>query len=338
MAHTCSKCSRINPDDAAYCYYDGFALNGHAGGRGPVSVGSQTFGNPFIFPSGRTCRSFDELAIACQEEWEAARDLLQQGFLGAFFGGLGRADLALAADEAKRFPDHDRGLDQLLAKLPTEVLQEPQLRVEPEALNLGTVTAGQDRELTLHLDNQGMRLLYGTVTCEDTPWLALGDKPGAHQKMFQFGHEMSVPVHVVGKHLRASNKTLEGKLVVESNGGDFLVTVRAEVPVKPYPGNGVLAGAKSPRQVAEKAKAHPKEAAVLFEKGEVAEWYKSNGWTYPVQGPSASGLGAVQQFFEALGLTPAPKVTISDRSVSLQGNAGDNNLRHVLEKIGRAHV
>ena len=331
MAHTCSKCSRINPDEAVYCYHDGFALNGHAGGRSPVSVGSQAFGNPFIFPSGRTCRSFDELAVACQEDWEAARDLLQQGFLGAFFGGLGRADLALAADEAKHFPDHDRGLDQLLAKLPTEVLAEPQLRVEPEALNLGTAEAGQDRELTLHLENQGMRLLYGTVTCEDTKWLALGDKPGAPQKMFQFGHEMSVPIHVVGKHLRASSKPLEGKLVVESNGGDFLVSVRAEVPVKPYPGSGVLAGAKSPRQLAEKAKAHPKDAAPLFEKGDVAEWYKSNGWTYPVQGPSASGLGAVQQFFEALGLTPPPKVQISDRSVTLQAHAGDNNLRHVLE-------
>ena len=331
MSHTCSKCSRINPDDAVYCYYDGFALNGHAGGRGPVSVGSQAFGNPFIFPSGRTCRSFDELAIACQEEWDAARDLLQQGFLGAFFGGLGRADLALAAEEAKRFPDHDRGLDQLLAKLPTDVLNEPQLHVEPEALNLGTVKAGEDRELMLHLDNQGMRLLYGTVTCEDTPWLVLGDKPGVPKKIFQFGHEMGIPVHVVGKHLRASNKPLEGKLVIESNGGDFLVGVRAEVPVKPYPGSGVLAGAKSPRQVAEKAKANPKEAALLFEKGEVAEWYKSNGWTYPVQGPAASGLGAVQQFFEALGLTPAPKVTISDRSVTLQASAGDNNLRHTLE-------
>ena len=219
------------------------SLNGHAGGRGPVSVGTQSFGNPFIFPSGRTCRSFDELAVACQEDWAAARDLLQQGFLGAFFGGLGRADLALAAEEAKHFPDHDRGLDQLLAKLPTEVLAEPQLRIEPEALNLGTAEAGQNRELTLHLENQGMRLLYGTVTCEDTTWLALGDKPGAPRRFpVRPRNDYSGPR--CRQASARNNKPLEGKLVVESNGGDFLVSVRAEVPVKPYPGSGVLAGRK----------------------------------------------------------------------------------------------
>ena len=129
-----------------------------------------------------------------------------------------------------------------------------------------------------------------------------------------------MPVHVVGDRLRAGNKPLEAHLVVESNGGTATVIVRAEVPVKPFPG-GVLAGAKSPRQVAEKAKAHPKEAAAQFENGDVAAWYKSNGWTYPVQGPPASGLAAVQQFFEALGLTPAPKVEISVKSVALSGQS-----------------
>lgn len=331
MAHTCSKCSRINPDEAVYCYHDGIALNGHGRAGGPVSVGSQSFPTPFIFPSGRACRSFDELATACQEDWNAARDLLLQGFLGSFFGGLGRADLALAADEAKHFPDHDRGLDQLLAKLPTQVLGEPQLRVEPQEINLGTLTPGQERTFELHLENQGLRLLYGTVTCEDCPWLALGDHPGTPQKIFQFGHETTVPVHIQVKRVRAGNKPLEGKLVIESNGGDILVTVRAEVPIAPYPGDGVLAGARSPRQLAEKAKLKPKEAALLFENGDVAAWYKSNGWTYPVQGPAATGVGAVQQFFEALGLTPAPRVQISDRAVALQGSVGDNNLRHVLE-------
>jgi hypothetical protein len=101
------------------------------------------------------------------------------------------------------------------------------------------------------------------------------------------------------------------------------------VPVRPFTG-GVLAGAKSPRQIAEKAKAAPKEAAVLFERGAVADWYKSNGWTYPVQGPSAAGLGAVQQFFEALGLTAPPKVDINEKFIAFQGNVG-NALRHTLE-------
>ena len=75
MSHTCTKCSRVNPDEAIYCYFDGIPLNGLGRAGGPVAVGAQLFPNPFVFPSGRTCRSFDELAIACQEEWPAARDL-----------------------------------------------------------------------------------------------------------------------------------------------------------------------------------------------------------------------------------------------------------------------
>src|SRR6185437_9255802 len=89
MVQTCSKCSRANPVEAVYCYFDGFVLGGHSRNGGPVAVGAQAFAHPFVFPGGRQCRNFDELALASQEEWSAARDLLKQGYLGNFFGGLG---------------------------------------------------------------------------------------------------------------------------------------------------------------------------------------------------------------------------------------------------------
>jgi hypothetical protein len=329
MGQTCTKCSRVNPKDAAYCYHDGAVLAGHSRNGGPVAVGAAPFLSPFVFPSGRQCRTFDELVMACQHDWGSARDLLTEGFFESFFGGLGRADLAQAAREAARFPDHDRGLDQLLGNLPSRVVEPPRLFVAPQEVSLGTLKVGQDGRCELHLENRGMRLLYGSVTCDECDWLALGDAPGAPEKLFQFGAEATIPIHVKGKRLRAGNKPLEGRLSIESNGGAVVVTVRAEVPPKPFP-DGVLKGALTPRQVAEKAKAAPKEAAALFEKGNVAEWYRSNGWIYPVQGPSASGLGAVQQFFEALGLTPPPKVAISERSVTLQAAAGAS-VRHALE-------
>jgi hypothetical protein len=319
----------VNPDEASYCYYDGRELGNHKHNGGPVRSGTVLFNHPFVFPSGITCRNFDQFALACQEHWKEAVGLLEQGYLETFLGGLGRVDLALAAKEAAHFPDHERGLDQLLAKIPSDVVETPKLQVEPTEVNLGQLKIGEDRTLELHLANQGMRLLYGSVNCEDCVWLSLGDAPGARQKLFQFGGELIIPVHVRGDRLRASNKPLSGELSVESNGGTVTVTVRAEVQVKPFP-DGVLAGATSPRKVAEKAKANPKQAAPLFEKGAVARWYEENGWTYPVQGPSASGLGAVQQFFEALGLTPPPKVEISERSVALRGNPGEQ-LRHKLE-------
>ena len=250
--------------------------------------------------------------------------MLKQGYLETFLGGLGRIDLVMAAKEAAKFPDHDRGLDQFLDKLPSETLGEAKLAVETQEINLGVLAPGTQREFQIHLENTGMRLIFGNVTCSDkTQWLTLGDTPGTMTKSLQFSHELSLNVKVVSDRLRAGNKPLLGSLVVETNGGAATIRVRAEVPITPFP-PGVLAGAKSPRQVAEKAKANPKGAAPLFENGTVAKWYKDNGWTYPVQGPSSSGLGAVQQFFEALGLTPPPKVDISERKiVAAKGNLGE---------------
>jgi hypothetical protein len=322
MSQVCSKCSHANPPDAIYCYFDGVILGGHSVNGGPVQVGSHPFPSQFVFPTGQACRNFDQLAVACQQNWASAVDLLKQGFLASFLGGIGRADLALAAQEAARFPDTDRGLDQLLAKLPSHVLDAPKLRAEPTHVNLGVLPLGTNRSFELHLANQGMRLLYGSVV-SDSKWLTLGDAPGNPQKLFQFGGEAVIPVQVRGQHLRAGNKSLEGRLVVESNGGTVTIAIRADVPPKPYP-DGVLGGATTPRQIAEKAHAAPKEAAALFESGAVAKWFSDNGWIYPVQGPSASGVGAVQQFFEALGLSKAPKVEISQTALHLRGNVGQS--------------
>lgn len=329
MVQTCTKCSRVNPAEASYCYFDGSVLGNYAANGGPVNLGSQPFHNQFVFPSGQVCRNFDQLAVACQANWVEAIELLQQGYLEGFLGGLGRADLARAAREAARYPDRDRGLDRFLEQLPTDVLEPPRLLVEPTEINLGQLKIGEERQFELHLLNQGMRLLHGTVTVEGCVWLGLGEAPSTPQKHFQFGSEQVIPVRIRGHQLRANARSQEAQLTVESNGGNFLLTVKVEVSVKPFP-EGVLAGARSPRQAAEKAKGAPKEAAAYFESGAVEKWYQENGWSYPVQGPAASGLGAVQQFFEALGLTPPPRVGISERCVALVGNVGAE-LRHTLE-------
>jgi hypothetical protein len=320
-ATTCSQCHRTNPPGAAFCYFDGTLLNGH-GAAGAVAAGRQTFARALVFPNGRQCRSWDELSLACHEEWDEARGLLLRGDLERFLVSIGRADLAGVARDAARAADPDRGLDDLLDKLPTDVLHPPLLHVGNPDINLGTLNAGTNRRFELRLQNRGMRLLHGSVTCDDAPWLALGDGAGTQQKLFQFSGSAVIPVHVVGQRLRAGNKPLEGQLVLDSNGGSLVVTVRAVVPIRPFP-DGVLRGAVSPRQVAERAKAVPNEAAPYFENGAVARWYRDNGWVYPVQGPAASGLGAVQQFFEALGLTPPPRVEISTRAINLAGAPGE---------------
>ncbi len=319
MPQVCKQCSHVNPDEASFCHHDGAILASH-GARGPINAGSQPFPNQFVFPTGQVCRNFDQLAMTCQQNWPQAVDALKQGFLAQFLGGLGRVDLAMAAKEAADFPEADRGLDQFLGRLPSQVLEGPKLKVEPREVSLGQLKMGADHHFDLQLTNLGMRLLYGSVSA-DCKWLTLGEAPGSQEKLFQFHGEMTTPVQVRVQFVRAGTKPLEGQLVVDSNGGPVAVKVRVEVPITPFT-EGVLAGSQTPRQIAEKAKANPGGAAPLFEKGAVADWFKKNGWIYPVQGPSVYGLGAVQQFFEALGLAKAPKVEVPTRAIDLRGEVG----------------
>jgi hypothetical protein len=321
MTLACRTCRRVNPPDAAYCFFDGVALDSR-GRQAAAPPGTEPFPMPFTFASGRISNNYNELALACHNDGPSARLALRQGHLEQFLGGLGRLDLAQAAREAARFPDAERGLDMLLGRFPGDVLTPGKLMVKTPEIGLGTLAVGTDRRFSLTLENGGMRLLYGSVTVEDAPWLSLADSATGSEKLFQFDGRLAISVNVVGKALRAGSRPLEGRLVVSSNGGSATVPVRAEVPVRPFPA-GALQGALTPRQVAEKAKAAPKEAAALFESGAVERWYGDNGWTYPVQGPSASGLGAVQQFFEALGLTKAPKVTLNAENLLWKGRPGE---------------
>ncbi len=319
MAITCAHCSRVNPAEAAYCYHDGSALRS---GGGPRNIGAQEFPAAFVFPSGRTCRTFDQLALACQNDWAAAVALLSAGHFERFLGTIGRIDLVMAARSAAEFPDADRGLDQFLARLPTQALAPPRLEVVGSTdIDLGTLRADADHRFEIRVRNKGMRLLYGSVV-SDCKWLALGEDRGVAQKLFQTSDDLVLPVTVRSRYLRAGNKGLKGRLVLESNGGNVTVTIRVIVPSVPFT-QGSLAGALTPRQLAEKARAAPKEAAPFFESGAIRKWYEANGWAYPIQGPNAAGLGAVQQFFEALGLAKPPRVELSEQALSLRGKPGE---------------
>src|SRR5262245_46079098 len=234
----CRACTRLNPPGARFCYHDGVALAGF-GDAAPIAVGARPFLTPFVFPSGRSCGTFDELMLACEQDWDSARDMLKQGFFEGFLGALGRADLAVAARQAGKELDPDRGLDLLLSRLPGR--REPTvLAVQPAQVSLGQMAVGLDRRFALRLENRGMGLLTGSVAA-DVPWLAIGDAPGAPKKLFQCRHEVELPVQVHGKALRAGPKQLVGQLLIESSGGAFAVPVQVEVPPRLFR-EGVLAG------------------------------------------------------------------------------------------------
>jgi hypothetical protein len=334
MSRSCPKCRRPNPSEAIYCYHDGVVLEGRAGGDIPadgsaMNIGARPFTVPFLLPLGQACTNFVQLALAFLKHPDVMGDLLCQGKVEMFLAGQGRADLAMAAHAARSAPNRERGLDEFLSKLPVP-LGAARLHTRPEVLELGTVQVGEDREATLTLENRGTRLLYGAAG-SPAPWLALGDLPALQSKNFQFMARYALKVRVLGKELGAYDKPRQGEIQLETNGGTITVLVRLQVPVRPFT-EGVLAGAQSPRQAAHKAKAAPKEAATLIESGALLRWYQSNGWVYPVRGPAATGVAALQQYFEALGLVKPPQVELSEDLITLRGWPGEK-IEHILAVI-----
>jgi len=63
----------------------------------------------------------------------------QQGFLASFLGGIGRADLALAAKEAAPLSRHRPRSGPIIGQAASQVLAAPKLRAEPTEVNLGVV-------------------------------------------------------------------------------------------------------------------------------------------------------------------------------------------------------
>lgn len=361
----CPGCSRANPADAYYCHFDGKPLV-----QGlqplPLALGSLPFPAPFCFSNGQACANFNQLAHACNHLWGEARELLKDGIWATFFASMGRLDLSLAAKQAATVTDADLGLSQLLEKFPADpaFLRPPQLELDCPKINLESLAPGTDYTFDLVIRNRGMLLFHGVVfsnfdwlvfgdtlpTCAASPGpltvdafaepLAQGEHVWPREKLFQTRFGCTIPVLILGSKLRAGLKPLQGEIIVDSNGGSATVPVRVNIPVRPFPSGvdakDLLAGVRSPRQLAGRARKSPHEAGLLFERGFVKAWYANNGWTYPIDGPDGQGAGAVQQFFEALGLTEPPPLEVDRASLSFTGEVGQSLLTHVTLRAQNA--
>ena len=120
-------------------------------------------------------------------------------------------------------------------------------------------------------------------------------------------------MHVDARGLTAP-QTYSGKLTVITNGGISEVAVRLDVASIPF-AQAPFQGAASPRQIAERMRSNPKQAVPFLENGEIAHWFQLNGWSYPVSGPPARGVAAVQQFFEGMGLSKPPPLQLSEQGL-----------------------
>jgi hypothetical protein len=300
----CPRCQRPNPDIANYCHFDGIDLRpGGSNGAGNRLL------QEFVFPGGRRCNTFDELAQACQEDWAGARDLLRQGKFSSYFSSLGRLDLAKAAKESMAQANPDIGLSNLLGSWPVSRLQGPRLDLQPRRLVLGTVPAGETRKVPLTISNQGQGMLQGTVTvAEGGEWLRISGSSNG-QCTVQAAREQEIMLLVDTRGL-AAGQPYGARLTVVTNGGIVEVPARLDVAAHGFT-KPPFQGVKSARELAERMRGQPKAAVPLLESGEIGRWFEANGWNYPVRGVSAKGVAGVQQFFEAMGLSKPPVVHLS---------------------------
>lgn len=317
----CPRCQRANPPEAQYCHFDGTGLRTGTDGKQATNT---ALGREFVFPSGRRCRSFDELISACSLEWSSARSMMQQGGLRQFLASIGRMDLAHQADKAAAHIDPDLGLDQLLSALPSKENVNPRLDLNPRRLHLGTVRAGDSRDLQLAVINKGARLLHGMVEVRGDGWLHIGPDGGGSQangKMpIKTGQQQDCPVHIETQGLPAGQQ-YAATLAVMTNGGTAEVPVTFDLSAIPF-SQGLLAGCSTPKDLAARMKDAPKQVAPLLEKGEVERWFRINGWRFPIQGATATGIAAVQQFFEGMGLSKPPVLTVSPTQFDFASKPG----------------
>jgi hypothetical protein len=307
----CPRCKRANPELAVYCYQDGYEL------RAPTAGASFRMPSEFVFPSSRRCRTYDEFAQACQEEWSAARDLLQRGTFGQFFNSCGRADLVRAAQDANATGNPDAALATFLAALPGVRTQTPRLDINPRRLLLGNLLAGETRKLPVTITNAGQGSLQGTASItEGQDLISLAADRAVHELSVDAPRQQGLTLYLNTRGLPA-NQGHGGKLTVVTNGGVAELPLRLDLVARPF-SVAPFQGVKAQRELAERMKQQPKAAVPLLESGEVRRWFETNGWTYPVAGPEVRGVAAVQQFFEAMGLSKPPVVHVSPAEVRLR--------------------
>jgi hypothetical protein len=313
MVHVCPRCQRVNPQEAAFCYFDGAVLRPGGPNQGAAT---QQLPREFRFPSGRGCRTFDALAEGCHQEWDNARLLLERGDFARYLGLIGRLDLARAAQEAVHSANgnEDLALHNFLDVLPIGQVTGPKLDLRPRRLIIGPLRPGEKQPVELVVSNRGQGQLQGKVTVQEgSDWLKVIDPSSAtpNSADIRTARELTIHLRAAPPPGMTAPQSYSARLTVITNGGVSEVPAVLDLLSIPFAG-APFQGAATPRELAERMRLAPKQAVPLLESGEISRWFQGNGWAYPVSGVPARGVAAVQQFFEGMGLSKPPEVRLSE--------------------------
>ncbi len=259
-------------------------------------------------------------------EWNEARTMLLKGDFVPFLQKLGRADLVHPAPARSgsggttsgpgQQNDPDIALYNFLDQLPAGGAPGPHLELQPRRMVLKKVPIGKQTQVPLTVANGGRGILQGKLMISDgQEWIRLeGANGGQVGLRTQRNQEVVVGIDT---RMLLGGQSYTGKLTAITNGGIAEVPIRLDLEAVPFP-LAPYQGATTPRQLAQRMLKDPKPGVGLLESGEVARWFTANGWSYPVEGEPAKGIGAVQQFFECLGLSKPPPLQLSETAIRLQ--------------------
>lgn len=233
-----------------------------------------------------------------------------RGVFAQFFQTCRRDDLVRAANDARANPNPDIALTTFMTSLPGTRTQTPKLDLNPRRILLGTLLVGETKSVPLTITNQGQSMLQGTVTVtEGQDWLSLDESRKVNEVDVSAVRDQLIKLTINTKGVAAA-QTYGAKLTVVTNGGVVEVPVRMDLASQPFP-KAPFQGVRTQRELAEKMRQLPKAAVPILETGEVERWFSLNGWTYPVNGAQIKGVGGVQQFFEGMGVSKPPPISLS---------------------------
>lgn len=289
----CLRCQRMNPNGAHYCYFDGTAL-------GPATLPPNQFALPWTFQNRKTAQTIDDFVRGCLEDWTNAKHALIRREFQPFFQSIRRDDLAKLVPPAE--PDSDVALQQFLERLHPSISVKPAIDVIPRRLHLANLTRNKLRTAMVQILNRGRGLLLGQASLIDhVKWLTITTLKIKTLK------EQTLELQVDPKLLPGSGSFL-AKVKIETNGGILEVPIQADITDAgiPFQNHTVL----DQIDLAKLMLQHPKKAVEWMHQGLVQDLFIEQGWHFPIDGPLAPQLGAVQQYFDAYRLSTIPKVDL----------------------------
>jgi hypothetical protein len=124
---------------------------------------------PYLLLPGYSARTPQELAEQIDQNernWSAGREQLYSGLIPAWLRNSRFSNFATEWDKRKAaFKNQDQGLEDFLHLLKAD-LPHPTIEVSPRHLDFKKIVSGQEKVLSISVENRGRGYLYGSIDPE----------------------------------------------------------------------------------------------------------------------------------------------------------------------------